>query len=141
MPVRSNQDELTWRCPELGGPFNIYIQSTMSAVFKAGAFVSPVVEVPLASLGGAAGTEADPFSYAIPAANLPEPNRYAVKVAAVNANGAGAWSSLSEVAVYGEVLGCGGVWGRHPDCLCAWHNIGVWPPLHPLRTLCSAAAH
>lgn len=132
-PVCSNQDELTWRCPELGGPFNIYIQSTMPAVFKAGAFVSPVVEVPLASLGGAAGTEADPFSYAIPAANLPEPNRYAVKVAAVNANGAGAWSSLSEVAVYGELLGCWGVWERHPDCMPPWYSMAVWLPSPPAR--------
>lgn len=64
--------------------------------------MAPVVDVPLASLGDAAGTAADPFSFAIPAANLPETNRYAVKIAGLNPNGAGAWSALSEVAVYGE---------------------------------------
>lgn len=74
----------------------------LPAVFKAGAPVPPVVEVPLASLGDAAGTDSAPFSHAIPAANLPEPNRYAVKIAALNANGVGAWSAMSEVAVYGE---------------------------------------
>ena len=74
------------------------------AVFKAGQFVAPVVEVPLASLGSASGTADSPYSLAIPAANLPDANRYAVKVAGVNANGAGPWSALSEVAVYGEQL-------------------------------------
>ncbi|PRW20946.1 fibronectin type III domain-containing [Chlorella sorokiniana] len=70
------------------------------AVFKAGTLVSPVVDVLSSSLTGA-GTAASPFSFAIPAANLPEANRYAVKVAGVNANGAGPWSALSEVALYG----------------------------------------
>ncbi len=70
-------------------------------MFKAGTFVSPVVDLSAASLTGA-GTAASPFSFAIPAANLPDANRYAVKVAGVNANGPGPWSALSEVAVYGE---------------------------------------
>ena len=81
----------------------------IAAVFKAGVFVAPVVDVPASSLGNAAGTAADPFSFAIPTANLPEANRYAVKVAAVNANGPGPWSALSEVAVYGEPSRVGGV--------------------------------
>ncbi|PRW20918.1 fibronectin type III domain-containing [Chlorella sorokiniana] len=79
------------------------------AVFKAGVFVAPVVEVPAASLGDAAGTAEDPFSFAIPAANRPEANRYAVKVAAVNANGAGPWSALSQVAVFGAPTAPSGV--------------------------------
>lgn len=60
-----------------------------------------MVEVDPSSLTGV-GTAANPFSFAIPAANLPEAHRYAIKVAAVNANGAGPWSAMSEVAVYGE---------------------------------------
>ncbi|PRW20837.1 Ig-like domain repeat [Chlorella sorokiniana] len=79
------------------------------AVFKAGVFVAPVVEVPAASLGDAAGTADDPFSFAIPAANRPDPNRYAVKVAAVNTNGAGPWSALSQVAVFGAPAAPSGV--------------------------------
>lgn len=71
------------------------------AVFKSGVFVGPVVEVPLASLGDAAGTAEDPYSFAIPAVYRPDANFYAVKIVGVNPNGPGAWSALSEVAVYG----------------------------------------
>ena len=81
--------------------------------------MSPEVEVPLASLGSAAGTLDSPYSFAIPAANLPDANRYAVKVAGVNANGAGPWSALSEVAVYGKWL-----W-READAHIRWTDMSV----------------
>ena len=72
------------------------------AVFKAGAFVPPVVTVTQADLGAAAGTPDSPFSLSLPLANLPEPNKYSVRVAGINANGAGPYSAMSKAAVFGE---------------------------------------
>jgi len=102
---------LTLRHAQQATEVQIYIPHC-AAVFKAGVFVAPVVDVPLSSLGDAAGTAADPFSFAIPAANLPETNRYAVKIAALNGNGAGPWSALYELAVYGEP--------------CCWVKVHGW---------------
>lgn len=79
---------------------------------RAKELVPPIQPWNEADLQGA-GTEDEPFTLDIAAADLPGPGRYAVRVAGVNPNGASNYSPLSEEAVFGERR-CTGERGRQP---------------------------